>query len=172
MSLPEPKQIPPLPALLPGACLCTLPIRNLLVFQVRESKDSNDGGTPHSRRKDRLGSHYPHFTDEKIEAGDGTHKDQGLLMNSEARPRICLSRIPHPKGLSGALGEGGSTWVPGPSWSVSFFAVHCRMLDSISGLYPLAASHTHPTVTTENVSRHCQVSPLIENHCARLCPCP
>lgn len=78
-------------ATLPESSLCTLPIRNFLVFQVRESKDNNNNNDmSHSLRKERGRSDYPppHFADEKIEVGDGTDMTKGLFTNSEVRPRI------------------------------------------------------------------------------------
>lgn len=52
------------------------------------------------------------------------------------------------------------------------YSVHCRIFNSIYDLYPLGTSSTssYPTMTMNNVSRHCQMSPVeaksspVENH--------
>lgn len=87
MSLTEPKQIPTLPAMLLKSSLCTLSIRNFLVSQVAgdaleygEGKDSNNDDMSHFFREEEGRSHYSHFIDEKIEAGDG----------SDMTKKVCL----------------------------------------------------------------------------------
>ncbi|XP_046518686.1 centrosomal protein of 68 kDa isoform X2 [Equus quagga] len=49
--------------------------------------------------------------------------------------------------------------------------VHCLMVSSIPGLYPLDASSTSsPVVTTQNISRCCQMPPWKKNHGVENCP--
>lgn len=47
--------------------------------------------------------------------------------------------------------------------TVGDYLVHCRMVSSISDMYPLNASRTSPGCD-KNVSNYCQMSPCGENH--------